>query len=153
LRPPPPTPGRAGPAPMPGGDGPPVSAAGVEVSALPGLERRLDIAVHGLIGAFDLSASVAVQAHITQVLARVGVYHMGVESGSVFDPSVCEAVSTVVTEDPDRVGRVAQMVRPGWRRPDAVLRFPQVSVWITDPNHPSPTRPGSPADPDLTGGR
>jgi hypothetical protein len=136
--------------PTPGGDGPPVSAAGVDVeaSALPGLERRLDIAVDGLIGAYDLSASVGVQVHVTQVLARVGVRHIAVESGSLFDPSAYEAVSTVLTEDPDRVARVAQMVRPGWRRPDAVLRFPQVSVWIAEP-----TRPGPPADPGMNGGQ
>jgi hypothetical protein len=118
--------------PTPGIDGPPVSPPGVDVeaSALPGLQRRLDIAVDGLIGAYDLSASVGVQAHVTQVLARVGVRHIAVESGSLFDPAVSEAVSTVLTDDPDRVARVAQMVRPGWQRADAVLRFPQVSVWV-----------------------
>jgi hypothetical protein len=97
------------------------------------LERSLEIAVNGLIGAYDLSPNAALQSHIVQVLARVGVDRMEVPSGAAFDPSVCEAISTVATDDPSLFQRVSETLRPGWRRPDAVLRSPQVSVWVADP--------------------
>lgn len=115
-----------------------VAAAAAEESspaaALSSLERSLEILVNGLIGAYDLSANVAVQTHIAQVLARVGVERMEVPAGAAFDPSVYEAVSTVATADPQRYRRVAETLRPGWRRSDAVLRSPQVSVWVADPS-------------------
>jgi hypothetical protein len=98
-----------------------------------GLDRRFEIAVDGLIGAYDLSANVAVQAHIAQVLARVGVERVEVASGAAFDPAIYEAVSTVATDDPHRFQRVAATLRPGWRRLDAIVRTPQVSVWVADP--------------------
>jgi hypothetical protein len=113
-------------------------AAGVESSrtAVLSLERSFEIAVNGLIGAYDLSPNPGLQTHIAQVLARVGVQLIEVPSGSVFDPSVCEAISTVATEDHHLYQRVSEMLRPGWRLPDAVLRPPQVSVWVADPAKP-----------------
>jgi hypothetical protein len=113
-----------------------VPAGGSTAAGVSSLERSLEIVVIGLIGAYDLSASAAVQAHIAQVLARVGVDRVEVPSGEVFDPSVCEAVSTVVTAEPQRDRRVAETLRPGWRRSGAVLRSPQVSVWVADPSGP-----------------
>jgi hypothetical protein len=98
------------------------------------LERSFEIAVNGLIGAYDLSPNSALQTHIAQVLARVGVDRMEVPSGAVFDPSVCEAISTVATDDAHLYQRVSETLRPGWRRMDAVLRSPQVSVWVADPS-------------------
>lgn len=118
--------------PVPGG------TAGVE-SAHPTtmpLERSFEIAVNGLIGAYDLSPNSALQTHIAQVLARVGVDRIEVPSGSVFDPSVCEAISTVATEDNDLYQRVSETLRPGWRGRDAILRPPQVAVWVADPSTP-----------------
>jgi GrpE len=94
------------------------------------VERSFEIAVNGLIGAYDLSANPAVQSYITQVLARVGVQHVEVPPGTSFDPVVHEAVSTIATDEPDRVNRVAATLRPGWRGSNEVLRPPQVSVWI-----------------------
>ena len=110
-------------------------AAGVEPSptGVLSLERSFEVAVNGLIGAYDLSPNPALQTHIAQVLARIGVDRMEVPSGSVFDPSVCDAISTVTTDDPHLYQRVSETLRPGWRRPDAVLRSPQVSVWVADP--------------------
>ena len=102
-------------------------------SASVSIERDFEIVVNGLIGAYDLSANVAVQAHIAQVLGRVGVERVEVPSGAAFDPSIYEAVSTVATDDPQRFQRVAATLRPGWRRVDAILRSPQVSVWVADP--------------------
>jgi GrpE len=133
-----PTPNRAS---KPSEGGLPVAES--SPAAVPsGLDRRFEIAVDGLIGAYDLSANAAVQTHIAQVLARVGVERVVVQSGVPFDPSLCEAVSTVVTEDPARFQHVVEMVRPGWRQTDAVLRSPQVSVWVA-----------APADSDSAGAR
>jgi molecular chaperone GrpE (heat shock protein) len=101
------------------------------------LERGFEIAVNGLIGAYDLSPNAALQTHIAQVLARIGVDRVEVPSGTVFDPSACEAISTVATDDPSLYQRVSETLRPGWRRPDAVLRSPQVSVWVADPTQTS----------------
>ena len=100
------------------------------------LERSFEIAVNGLIGAYDLSPNPALQTHITQVLARVGVHRIEVAAGEVFDPSLCEAISTVATEEQDLYQRVSETLRPGWRGRDAVLRPPQVAVWIADPSRP-----------------
>jgi hypothetical protein len=109
-------------------------AAGVESrSGVLSLERSFEIAVNGLIGAYDLSPNAALQTHIAQVLARVGVDRIDVPSGAVFDPAVCEAISTVATQDQHLYQRVSKTLRPGWRRPDEVLRSPQVSVWVADP--------------------
>jgi GrpE len=113
----------------------PTNPTAGEVRANPpaSLERSFEIAVNGLIGAYDLSTNAALQAHIAQVLERVGVDCVEVPSGAAFDPSRYEAVSTVATDDPSRHQRVVETLRPGWRRHDAVLRFPQVSVWVADP--------------------
>lgn len=116
----------------------PRGAAGVESSrpvTIP-LERSFEIAVNGLIGAYDLSPNSALQTHIAQVLARVGVDRIEVPAGSVFDPSVCEAISTVTTNDHDLYQRVSETLRPGWRGRDAILRPPQVAVWVADPSTP-----------------
>jgi hypothetical protein len=101
------------------------------------LERNFEITVNGLIGAYDLSPNAALQTHIAQVLARVGVARIEVPSGTVFDPSVCEAISTMKTDDQHLHRRVSETLRPGWRRPDEVLRSPQVSVWIAEPEAPT----------------
>ena len=98
----------------------------------------MEILINGLIGADDLSGNVAIHTHIAQVLARVGVQRLEVPPGATFDPSIYEAVTTVMTQDPIRYQRVAETLRPGWRRLDVVLRSPQVAVWIADPASPSP---------------
>ncbi len=97
------------------------------------LQRSMDILVSGLIGVYDLSADTAVQTQIAQILARVGVERIEVLPGTEFDPSRFEAVSTVVSTDPADRRRVAQTLRPGWQSTGAVLRSPQVSVWVLDP--------------------
>ncbi len=104
-------------------------------AAMP-LERSFEIAVNGLIGAYDLSPNAALQTHISQVLARVGVDRIEVPSGAVFDPSSCEAISTVSTENRDLYQRVSETLRPGWRGRGAILRPPQVAVWVADPSKP-----------------
>jgi len=101
------------------------------------LQRSVDLLVNGLIGVYDLSANGAVQTYIAQVLARVGVERTEAAPGAAFDPSIHEAVSTVTTEDSASLRRVAQTLRPGWRRLGVVLRPPQVSVWVADPSRPS----------------
>ena len=110
-------------------------AGGVEPprTGLLSLERSFEIAVNGLIGAYDLSPNPALQTHIAQVLARIGVDRIDVPPGAMFDPSACEAISTESTDDPSLNQRVSETLRPGWRRLDAVLRSPQVSVWVADP--------------------
>lgn len=126
-----------------------VTAAGDQPAAAgpSALQRSVDLLVNGLIGAYDLSANAAVQTYIAQVLARVGVERTEAAPGAAFDPSVHEAVSTVTTEDSACYRRVAQTLRPGWRRLGAVLRAPQVSVWVADPS-----RPGAATGSDANGG-
>lgn len=95
-----------------------------------GDNRGDEVLVRGLIGVYDVSGNAAVQAHVTQVLSRVGVQRVVVDSGATFDPSVYEAVSTATTDDPDKVQKVIETIRPGWQRPRMVLRPPQVAVWV-----------------------
>jgi hypothetical protein len=130
-----------GPAPLPADE----RSAPAELSTL---QRSVDILVSGLIGVYDLSTSSAVQTEIAQVLARVNVERVEVLPGTAFDPSRFEAVSTVMSGDPTHHQRVAQTLRPGWRGVDAVLRSPQVSVWVADPSAPP-----SAAGPDANGGQ
>lgn len=108
--------------------------AGSSPSEVMSLERSFEIAIKGLIGAYDLSPNPALQTHIAQVLARVGVDRIEVPSGAMFDPSLCEAISTVATADQALYQRVSETLRPGWRGRDEILRPPQVAVWVADPN-------------------
>lgn len=94
-------------------------------------DRYRQILVDGLIGAYDLSADLSVQAHIAQVLARVGIERVVIDPGTKFDAKVCEAVSTMGTDDPSQYSRVAETIRPGWVGTGTVLRPPQVAVWIS----------------------
>ena len=111
---------------------PPVAGDGSRVGRRDsvGDNRGHEVLVQGLIGVYDVSGNAAVQAHVAQVLSRVGVQRVAVDPGAVFDPSVYEAVSTATTDDPDKVQRVIETIRPGWQRPDMVLRPPQVAVWV-----------------------
>lgn len=86
-----------------------------------------------LIDVYDLSPNAAVQAHVMQVSQRVGFDRVMVGSGAVFGPSLCEAVATVVTDDPCKYQRVAETIRPGWRRPDVLVRSPRVAMWGAEP--------------------
>lgn len=84
----------------------------------------------GLIGAYDVSQSDAVQAHVVQVLQRTGIERVIVPAGVEFDPSSYEAVSTEATSDPTQVKRVAKTIRPGWKGATGMIRYAQVAVWV-----------------------
>jgi molecular chaperone GrpE len=63
-----------------------------------------------------------------QVLEREGLEAVEAE-GAVFDPRVHEAVLTQPTNDARLDGRVAQVVLPGYRFADRLLRPAKVVVW------------------------
>jgi hypothetical protein len=86
--------------------------------------------VAGLIGAHDLAAEMratAVQAHVEQVLAGVGVRRIRVEVAGPFDSGLHQAIS--VERDGSVAGPVVgREIRPGWSDGDAVLRPAEVVV-------------------------
>ena len=86
--------------------------------------------VMGLIGVHDLAAGhPAIEAHVEQVLRRVGVHPIVCETGTTFDPATHEAVDTAPPEDGSDGGEVATTVRPGWSDGATLFRPVEVVVW------------------------
>jgi molecular chaperone GrpE (heat shock protein) len=51
-----------------------------------------------------------------------------IETGGPFDPELHRAVQRIPCDDPAQAGRVVEVVRPGFRTEQAVLRYAEVSV-------------------------
>ena len=111
----------------PGGDG--SAPAGLtpdgSAPAVP-VEQTL---VSGLISVHDLAGEEAVQASVEQTLRSVGVHPVVSASGDLLDVDVHEVVGSRSSPVPDVDGRIDQVVRPGWRQRDALLRPAQVRVF------------------------
>ncbi|MEU4407312.1 nucleotide exchange factor GrpE [Streptosporangium sp. NPDC023963] len=71
----------------------------------------------------------SLRAEVLEVLAKYGVSPVPAEEGP-FDPSYQEALGTVPTDEKERHGTVAQVVRNGYRVGDRVLRTQQVRVYM-----------------------
>ena len=111
----------------PEGDGSPSAGPAPEGSApaVP-VEQTL---VSGLISVHDLAGEEAVQASVEQTLRSVGVHRVVSASGDLLDVDVHEVVGSRSSPVPDVDGRIDQVVRPGWRQRDALLRPAQVRVF------------------------
>ena len=68
-----------------------------------------------------------VERKLWQTLEREGLQVIPAEG--VFDPSQHEAILTQPTTDPRLDGRIAQVVEPGYRLGDRLLRPSRVVVW------------------------
>lgn len=94
--------------------------------------NNLDLA-SDLITAVDLARSPAAVAQIERALRRLGVEQVECRIGGAFDARTQSAVEGRVGE-PDRVGQVAEIVRPGWQRGTTLLRPVDVAVWVAAAN-------------------
>jgi GrpE len=73
----------------------------------------------------------ALAAHLRDALGRAGVVEIGVE-GEVFDARSHEAVGTAHAPDAGLHGRVAEVVRPGYRNGEHVVQPSRVVVYRAD---------------------
>ena len=89
-------------------------------------DRRL---VDALIGVHDLGDGVSATDRICEELHRVGVVRLDAQPGTPFDSSSQKAVHSVAAPTPDRVGTIAEAVRPGWTGPGGIIRYTEVSVY------------------------
>ncbi|OZC86479.1 hypothetical protein CH254_18250 [Rhodococcus sp. 06-412-2C] len=89
-------------------------------------DRRL---VDALIGVHDLGDGVSATDRISEELHRVGVVRLDAQPGTLFDSSSQKAVHSVAAPTPDRVGTIAEAVRPGWAGPGGIIRYTEVSVY------------------------
>ncbi|BCX14504.1 MAG: hypothetical protein KatS3mg088_187 [Patescibacteria group bacterium] len=65
-----------------------------------------------------------------QVLADEGVEIIRPKEGDLFDASVCEAVEVEETDDKEKIGKIAEMVLPGFKFKDGpVIRYCKVKVF------------------------
>lgn len=65
----------------------------------------------------------------------------------VFDPRMHTALRTVPTEDPDRAGRIAERLRPGFSQGEALLQKARVAVFTAQ----GPATPAAPTETPTTG--
>ncbi len=89
-------------------------------------DRRL---VDALIGVHDLGDGVSATDRISEELHRVGVVRLDAQPGTPFDSRSQKAVHSVAAPTPDRVGTIAEAVRPGWAGPEGIIRYTEVSVY------------------------
>jgi molecular chaperone GrpE len=69
-----------------------------------------------------------VERKLLEVLNREGLQEIEA-LGAMFDPTLHEAILTQPTNDPRLAGRVAQVVEPGYRFGDRLIRPAKVVVW------------------------
>jgi molecular chaperone GrpE len=69
-----------------------------------------------------------VERKLLRVLEREGLQAIEAQ-GAAFDPALHEAILTWPTNDPQLEGRVAQVVEPGYRFAERLLRPAKVVVW------------------------
>lgn len=85
--------------------------------------------VSGLIGAYDLSGSDVVRAHVEKSLRGVGIRIISPISGQPFDTAIHNGVTGIPSPDPALVFHIARVLRPGWQSPDGILRPADVEVF------------------------
>jgi hypothetical protein len=104
--------------------------AGAGMPATPRQEHQhYSDLVSGLIGAYDLSESDAVRAHVEKSLRGVGIRMVSPTSGDPFDTTIHNGVAGVPSPNPALVFRIARVLRPGWQSSEGVLRPADVEVF------------------------
>jgi hypothetical protein len=109
-------------------------------------EPRLRSLLNGLLGIFDLidqvlrtlpadetSASAEHRRNYEVLLAQIGLLLQAnglyqIPAAGSFDPQVHRALQTVPVDDPAKAGAVLEIVRPGFRTDQAILRYAEVTV-------------------------
>lgn len=86
-------------------------------------------AVEGLIAVADLSDSPVVLAQVERSLRQLGIEHVLVTQGDLFDTEVHHAVGWQDTPTPGVHHRVAKVVRTGWRTGPEVIRPADVELY------------------------
>lgn len=102
-----------------------------ELSSSPGsFNRQRDtVLLQALIGAYDLSSSEVVRAHIQKSLRAVGITPITADPGDPFDVSLHNGVAGVVAPSPELISRIARVRRQGWQSDAGVLRPVDVEVY------------------------
>lgn len=97
------------------------------LDVLDNLDRALDSVRRGASTDALLQGVEMVQRQFLAKLEGLGVKRIDVE-GQPFDPALHDAVTTIPTSSPDQDGRVAGVIRHGYRIGDEVLRPASVAV-------------------------
>jgi molecular chaperone GrpE len=118
-------------------------------------EPRYRSVLHGLLGIYDLldqilrtlpAQDVEPQDHqrnyevlrtqLRQILEANGL--MEIPAAGAFDPELHRALKRVPTPNPSQAGQVLEVVRPGFRTEQAILRFAEVTVGAYQPQPSEP---------------
>jgi hypothetical protein len=92
-------------------------------------DREYEDLVQGIIGAYDLSDSDVVRAHVEKTLRGVGITVITPTLGEPFDFALHNGVSAVAPPSPDLGFHVAKVLRPGWQSASGVVRPADVEVF------------------------
>lgn len=85
--------------------------------------------LQALIGAYDLSSSDVVRAHVQKSLRTAGVTAIEPLPGDPFEAAFHNGVATVPSPSPELALTVARLLRPGWISSDSVLRPADVEIY------------------------
>ncbi len=65
---------------------------------------------------------------ITQMLQANGVEQINIDTGGAFDPSLHQALKAQPCESPEDVDTIAEVIRPGFKTENNILRYAEVVV-------------------------
>jgi len=85
--------------------------------------------LQALIGAYDLSTSDVVRAHVQKSLRTAGVTTIEPMPGDPFENGLHNGVAAVPSPSPELALCVARVLRPGWLATDTILRPADVEVY------------------------
>ena len=94
-----------------------------------GAGNREAALVSGLIAVHDLANEEALRISVEETLRGVGVHTIIPVAGDPLDVGMHEVVGTLPATAPGVVGRIAGLVRPGWRHHEVLIRPAQVQVF------------------------
>ncbi|MGM1029586.1 MAG: nucleotide exchange factor GrpE [Actinomycetota bacterium] len=103
----------------------------------------MDDLVWDLIGVVDLARSPAVEAQLERALRRLDAVKIASDPGAPFDPRLQNAVERRVGR-PASAGRIAEVLRAGWRQGEVLLRPADVAVWAAAADVPAEQSLGQP---------
>lgn len=77
-----------------------------------------------------LDGSTALRSQTRRALGRLHVHPLALAVGDAFDGNVHAASDRTATNDRERHGKVAEVVRDGWMRGGTLVRAADVTVWV-----------------------
>lgn len=102
------------------------------LEALVALQNERAKMIDLLLYARDRVASPAVAHRMDDNLAQLGIQVLVPQVGDRFDPRQHEASATVLTDDTDLQGTIAELELAGYADGDRVVRHPIVTVYTTE---------------------